>query len=77
MIKHIKRWFAYKREERQLTQWANGFDFAAGSIIRGATPARMQALYNDPCSINHAFDQGMEDAVDKMVELGWVQDDRI
>ena len=69
------KWWARHKQKRNLELYNNGYDYACGSLLRGEhTPLSLEALIPE-LGKNH-FDFGMLDAIDKVVSLGIVADDR-
>lgn len=76
MICCIRRWLKKRKEERKMELYYNGFDFAAGVLLRREqTPVQLDSLVNWQEADN--FDLGMDAAIDIIVGLNFVEDDRI
>lgn len=76
MVRIFKKYFG-KREERHKAQTRrDGFDFAAGAMLRGEeTPLSLDAMQSN--DYRDSFDFGMDDAIDCLVRLGVVEDNRV
>lgn len=82
-------WLQNYRERKQARHAAYlekrriaGYDYAAGCLLRGASPIDMQYRYDTSVVFNEndgcrAFDRGMEEATDRIVALKIVEDDRV
>ena len=61
MIKRLKAWLAAQREAHNKLQMQNGFDYAAGLLVKGKTPDEVRGMataWPDP------FDKGMVECAD-------------
>lgn len=73
-MKIFKKYFSAKKRERDKKDYERGFDFAAGSLIRGEyTPSSLQNLTYGSC---HPFDRGINTATDFLIKNNIVIDDR-
>lgn len=72
----IKAWLQRRWLSRHRSLYKSGYDWAAGTILREeSTPAGIETRYCNTFDHN-AFDDGAEEAVDRLVFLGAVKDDR-
>ena len=82
MILTLKTWLADRRKQRLQRAYNDGYDYAAGSLLRGdTTPLEFQAkcvnnIFNTG-GTDSAFDSGAMAAVDKLCRLNAVIDDRV
>ena len=67
-----------RAERRKQKALRDGYDYAAGAILRGEmTPFQLEAQYiSFPGEGASEFDFGMRAAVNRLVELNAVTDDR-
>lgn len=76
MLGLIGKWFAVKREERRVRRFNDGFDYAAGALLRGdKSPFDLDAeiwIFE-----RDEFDKGMEAAINAAVQRGIVNDNRV
>lgn len=76
MINYIKKWLKERKEKKKLNSYLNGFDFAAGVLLRREqTPIQLDSLANWQDA--NDFDLGMDAAIDVIVGLNFVEDNRI
>ncbi len=64
MLKDIKAWFRRQTNLRYQSQFEDGFDFAAGALLAGESPANVALQAGDD-----PFDTGMRAAIRKWCEL--------
>lgn len=73
MFSAFKRWNHQRKTRALWMEFVNGFDYAAGVLLRGEnTPYGLERL----ASMGDAFDHGVLAAVSRLVEAGIVSDDR-
>jgi len=72
----IPKWLKDYIKKNKETAWKEGYNWAAGALLRGEeTPISIEAYtYNNN---KEAFDFGSEEAVNKLIELNIILDDRI
>lgn len=76
MIKKIKEWLIAREKLINKRLYDRGYNWAAGELLRlEATPLVIQSYYECNGERN-CFDAGAEDAVNELVRLGVVKDDR-
>lgn len=75
MIKLIQNWLIKRRLDKETNQYVKGYNFAAGELLRGtATPQEIESYYYR--SSWTPFDRGCNDAIDRLVRLNAVIDNR-
>ncbi len=63
-----------RRRRVEVAQYINGYDYAAGMLLRGEkSPTELESEQID----YSAFDKGMDAALDKLVRLKVIVDDRL
>lgn len=78
----VKNWMQQRQQRALIAAHNSGYDYAAGALLRNElTPAELAVQYitADTWSeggTSRAFDRGMREAVDKLVSLGVVYDNR-
>jgi len=66
--------FERRRERRDQERWNDGFDWAAGALLRREeTPASLSRHVD---FLQHPFDRGARAAIDLIVRIGDIEDDR-
>lgn len=72
-------WLENKKARDRRRLYIQGYDYAAGAIVRGdQCPMELQYEYDTPFpGDRNNFDRGMEDAVDFLVKIGFVKDNRL
>ena len=74
MFKKFKQWRATRQEQAYSREFNNGFDWAAGELLRRtATPAEIESYYYFN---SDAFDKGAQAATDLLCN-SLIVDDRI
>lgn len=79
----LASWLKKRSEKSVADSYRRGYDFAAGALMRGEkNAAEMQSYYENAGTFSegrHAvsYDRGIEDATDKAVKLGIVEETRI
>jgi hypothetical protein len=77
ILEYLKlRYHEYKRKQYKLS-YKDGWDYAAGELLRGKSPRTMQAEYDKVIDCDLPFDHGMEDATEEFIKLTGVEDDRV
>lgn len=81
VIQRLKNWLKQRRQKRLELQRTFGFNHAAGCMLRGTKPSSLSYLYSTSETFREtemcrAWDEGMRQAVNQAVSLGWVEDDR-
>ena len=67
MFNIIKKWYCKRKQEKYITEWLNGYDWAAGVLLRKEeTPLSIEAIYGHDSS---AFDLGVYTAIDTILRL--------
>ena len=75
-MKLLKKWFHKRREAKIKDQYCNGYNYAAGELLRNrASPAEIEAHYYN--SDWTPFDRGCDDAINLLIELKIIKDNRI
>lgn len=59
----LKTWLVARKERRQIQQQKNGYDWAAGDLLRGVPPAVIESSLNCPFDEDRSFDQGARNAL--------------
>lgn len=79
MLNHIKDWLEKRRAAAREAEYRRGYDWAAGRLLRGhATPITIEAYTYIRYSPRYDdFDRGADAAVDRLVEAGVIEDDRV
>lgn len=72
MFKWLSNYRKKKKEKSKKEQYNTGYDYAAGKLLRNeCTPLELESYIDyDP------FDYGMIDAINKLCDLGVVEDNR-
>lgn len=71
----FEKFFERRRDRIAQEKYDDGFDWAAGALLRKEdTP---QSLDAQICERHHPFDRGATAAIDLLVEIKLVEDDRI
>ncbi len=70
----FKSWFDRHKRQRRQIRHRQGFDYAAGELLRNPTPQTVDMLENHISSAKHfdehdEFDEGIEEALNKFAEL--------
>lgn len=68
------------KERRQEARYKEGYDFAAGALLRGEeTPLTLQAYLTEAQAFNTTtpFDTGIEDAMLRLIRCKAIEDNRI
>lgn len=75
IIKNLKQWWKTLEENNQKAQYNNGFDWAAGRLLRKeTTPYEIEyTTQNDP---EDPFDTGAIAAIELLIELKIIIDNR-
>jgi len=79
-IKKIKGYFEKRRKKIRISEYNAGYDYASGTMLRREkTPLNLEAeIYPDNSGIDSFdFDSGINAAIDRLVKLGIIEDDRI
>lgn len=74
------RWLTNRRKKLCDEAYKNGYDWAAGKILRGGTrPSDIEsAIYcEDDTPIQRSFTRGANAAVSKLISIGVCVDDRV
>ncbi len=70
-------WFKKRNERKRKKLFNRGYDFAAGSLLRGEeTPISLESKWWRSPNSNE-FDSGVGAATSKLIDLGIVEDDSI
>ena len=81
MFKVLNTWLIVRKKQRLQRVYNNGYNYAAGSLLRGeTTPLKIQAKCENSqfnTAEDHIFDLGAMDAVDKLCQIKAVLDDRV
>jgi len=74
MFNKIKKWCANRKQEKDKDDWKAGYNWAAGSLLRGEeTPQTVNnyMLHTD------LFDYGAFAATEKLIECKIIEDDHL
>lgn len=70
-------WFKKRKELREKELYKMGYDWAAGSLLRGEiTPAYIESLWWGNSYANE-YHWGAQAAADKLIELKVIEDDTV
>jgi hypothetical protein len=71
----LKQWLEKRRQTAYDRAYRSGYDWAAGSLLRGDhTPLGVEGVTYPP---DGPFNLGASAATDRLVEVGAVEDDRL
>ena len=71
----IKKWLKERKNKANKKAYNRGYDFAAGALLRKDTTPLLISTYIDlNDQIN--FNDGRDDAIDLLVKVGLIKDDR-
>lgn len=79
----FKLYFKKRREKAEAEAYRRGYDYAAGALLRGdGSPEYYEQLAQTGETFGEGgthkcFDRGIRGAIDKLVELGVIVDDRV
>ena len=75
LINKIKQYFYNRQKKRNENLFNRGYDYAAGLLLRKeSSPINIQAIISKD---KDSFDWGMLAAISDLINLGYVEDDRI
>lgn len=83
MFKSWKVWSENRAAVAIQRSYRSGYDYAAGALLRREkNPAELEAQYDTADAFGEnarakAFDRGMRDAVNVILTLGFVRDNRV
>ena len=76
LIKKIKKFFKKRKERNNTRQYNDGYDYAAGALLRKEeTPLSIDAKIH--WAYSNKFDSGIIGAMNKLISLGIIKDNRI
>lgn len=71
------KWFKKRNEQKRKQLFNRGYDYAAGSLLRGEeTPISLESRWWHNVD-NNEFDSGIMAATAKLIDLGIIEDDTI
>lgn len=73
MFNFISKYLRYRKMKSRLKQYRNGYDFAAGQLLRNEITVRaLENYYFD--DYTDQFDLGTRDAVTKLKDIGFINE---
>lgn len=63
MFKRLKHWLKDRAKRKADKAFDNGYQWAAGSLLRGVSPDDIYAMSDCPFEDDHPFDHGARRAV--------------
>ena len=76
MFKWLSSYFKTSKERSKKDYYINGFDYAAGALLRkDKTALQLTNYFYDYISELDSFDRGMIDAINKLKEIGFIKKD--
>lgn len=75
----LAEWFKKRKEKKYQEDFESGYNYAAGMLLSGQyTPYELDSIQSGVSGDNYCrFDNGMNHAIQKAIDIGMVEDNRV